>query len=98
MKKIYLAFQIIALGVVVNAYARERECVRQGNVIRCREVRTEYIFERTDGKWCIAQTIGGLNYASCFYERKQDCVDQNPHRSSANQRCIKNPKFDDDDE
>lgn len=91
-------FSIVTLVLSANAFARERECIRQGNVIRCREVRTEYIFERTDGKWCIAQTIVGLNYASCFYATKQACVDDNPHRSSANARCIKNPKLTDDDE
>lgn len=98
MNRICLAFSIFALVIAANAPASERECIRQGNVIRCREVRTDYIFSRTDGKWCIAQTIAGMHHASCFYNTKQECVDGNPFRSAASQRCIKNPKFNDDDE
>jgi len=91
-----------------NLFANPTQCVRNGNVLVCDEIRENFEHRDGDNHWCITHPMpwGMPDKIDCLYETKRDCLDTNANdlrRSEAKwryfheqgdkpMRCVRNPR------
>ena len=105
MKRLFKFVILTALTLVLNAtYAGNGVCTNNNGILACKKETFVYGavgFDRNDkGKWCITTkfTDGYPDMIDCVYSSKNECASDNPLRQYTQTRCVKNPKYSDDDE
>jgi len=100
LNKIIFVISIFLFQTFPTALAQNQFCSNVNGRIVCGPERFQYFFGDNSGRWCItlAQPLGTPDFIRCIYNTKSQCIDDNPMRQFANSRCVKNPKFSENDE
>jgi len=101
----YTLAQLLTALILSNcAYAGNGVCTQNGGLLVCNKETFRYggglLNTNENGKWCITTKFpdGQPDMIDCKYSSKNECASNNTLRQYTKTRCVKNPKYSDDDE